>query len=375
MNHSDAMLALSQVKGLGNVLTKRIVDRFEKNLPAIWEASPQEILSIPGISPTLQKSLFSIDWQKVSEERERIQKAGIQMLCYGEENYPEQLKYIYDPPSILYRKGTWQEEDNQAIAIVGTRKASFYALKQAYALSQEMGKRGITVLSGLARGIDIAAHRGALSSGGRTIAVLGSGLHCIYPPEHGQDAQRITQQGSLLSEYPPETQPQAFHFPERNRIISGLSLGIFVVEAGIKSGAMITAHVGLEQGKEIFALPGNIDNIQNQGCHRLIQQGAKLITNLDEILEEILPLSHKVLPKETEEQKVFTLSEEEEKIWEVLTEYPQSLDIITYHVPLPPSTTTAKLLVMEIKGLVELFPGQRYARKAGLETKRLSLEA
>ncbi len=368
MNHSQAMLGLSQVKGLGPVLIKRIVDHFGNNLSSLWECQ-EDFPDIPGISRTIKKALFSVDWQKAFQEEESLKRSGIKLLCYGEENYPDQLKYIYDPPSILYQKGNCIPEDNHSIAIVGTRKASLYALKQAYSLAQEMGKRGITVVSGLARGIDIAAHRGAMATGGRTIAVLGSGLHSIYPPEHYQDTQRIMMQGSLLSEYPPETQPEAFHFPERNRIISGLSLGIVVIEAGIKSGAIITAHVALEQGKEIFALPGNIDNLQTQGCHRLIQQGAKLFTNLDEILEEIMPLKHKILPpQESEKTPVFQLGEEEAIIWEILNDSPQSLDTITYKVPLPPSTTTAKLLAMEMKGLVDLFPGQRYAKKRNLLT-------
>ncbi|NUM35945.1 MAG: DNA-protecting protein DprA [Candidatus Brocadiae bacterium] len=364
MNYNQAMLALKQAKGLGPVLTKRIVDHFKNNLAMLWESSPEEIRSIQGISVALQKAIFSVDWQKASQEEEFIRKSGIQMICYGQENYPEQLKNIYDPPPILYQKGTWKSEDNQSIAIVGTRKASHYALKQAYSFAQEMGKRGITVVSGLARGIDIAAHRGAIAGGGRTIAVLGSGIQCIYPPEHWQDANRIVENGCLVSEYTPQTSPEAFHFPERNRIISGLSLGILVIEAGIKSGAIITAHVALEQGKEIFALPGNIDNLQTQGCHRLIQQGAKLVTNVDEILEEILPLQSKILPSPETQEQIIPVSDEEKAIWEILSECPQPLDTIAYKSPLPPSTTAAKLLVMEMKGIVELFPGQKYARKS-----------
>ncbi len=211
-------------------------------------------------------------------------------LSFSDKGYPTNLKYIYDPPPTLYVKGNILPEDNIAIAIIGSRRATYYGLKNAENLSFELAAGGITIISGLARGVDSAAHRGALKAGGRTIAVLGSGLNIIYPPENEKLAREILQCGAVISEFPQGTAPLRQNFPRRNRIISGLSLGVVVVEAAKRSGALITANLALEQGREVFALPGKIDSFTSRGTHDLIKQGAKLVESAEDIIEELEPL-------------------------------------------------------------------------------------
>lgn len=362
-------LALSQVPGLGPVLTKRILDHFAENPERLWETSREELATIEGLRPSVIDAILGLDGNQAQKEYDKNEKAGITLTAYGLSPYPTHLKNIYDPPTLLYQKGSFQTEDNLALAIVGTRYASNYALRNAYEFARQIAQCGITVVSGLAKGVDIAAHRGAIAAGGRTIAVLGSGLDCVYPPQHAPDAARIATQGVLASEYPLGTQPLAYHFPQRNRIISGLSLGVIVIEAGLQSGALITAHVAIEQGREVFALPGEINREQTQGTHQLIQEGAKLVTCLDDVLAEILPLQHKRQPRDPsplENEGVMRLQfdEDEQKIWDVLPMYPVPIDLITNEAGLNPSLVATKLLVMEMNGVVELFPGQRYARKS-----------
>ncbi|MCQ9208506.1 MAG: DNA-processing protein DprA [Omnitrophica bacterium] len=212
-------------------------------------------------------------------------------LRITDKDYPANLKHIYDPPATVYLKGELILEDNIAIAIVGSRRATPYGLKNAKSLAFELAARGITVVSGLARGIDSAAHRGALEAKGRTIAVLGSGLNVIYPHENERLAEEIAKSGAVISEFQQDVGPQRYHFPRRNRIISGLSLGVVVVEAAQKSGALITANCALEQGREVFALPGKIDSWTSRGTHDLIKQGAKLVESIEDIIEELEPLN------------------------------------------------------------------------------------
>jgi len=215
----------------------------------------------------------------------------VKTLGIADKDYPTNLRYIYDPPATVYLKGNIVPEDNIAIAIVGSRRATHYGLKNAKSLAFELAVRGITIVSGLARGVDSAAHRGALEAKGRTIAVLGSGLNVIYPKENERLAEEIAQNGAVISEFPLDAGPQRYHFPRRNRVISGLSLGVVVVEAAQKSGALITANCALEQGREVFALPGKIDSFTSRGTHDLIKQGAKLVESIEDIIEELEPLN------------------------------------------------------------------------------------
>jgi len=365
MNIQRVVLGLMYTEGIGAILGKRLLDHFSEDVSRIWDCPRTELLEIPGIHNRHFDNLQKTDWENVDKELEIAEKTGSSLFCLPADSYPNILKNIYDPPILLYGRGKYLKQDQQAIAIVGTRKASYYGLQQAQQFAYELAKRGVTIVSGLAKGVDIAAHRGALEAGGRTIAVLGSGLERIYPAWHKKDAQQIMQQGIVFSEYPFYTEPLPMHFPRRNRIISGLSLGIIVIEARLKSGALITAHVGLEQGREIFALPGEIGNALSQGPHTLIQQGAKLVTNIDDILEEIQPLSSLVKKTSTETQTdniEEEMTESEKKIWDVLSSVPKSLDFLSYHVDLSNSELHQVLFQMEIKGWISLIPGSGFLR-------------
>ncbi len=416
-----AMLALNYVKGLGPVWMRRLLEYFEYDPTQIWQANREDRLNALQGRENLVDSLENVSWKEVEKEYALTQQLNINLVSSNAPDYPQQLANIYDAPQLFYRLGTWKDQDQFAIAIVGTRRASFYGIRQAHSFAKELASKQVTVISGLARGVDIAAHRGAISAGGRTIAVLGSGLQKIYPPEHRQDAQEIAKHGCIISEYPLYADPIAPYFPQRNRIISGLSLGIIVIEAGEKSGALITAHNALEQGREVFAIPGQIDRNESVGCHRLIQQGAKLVTCIDDVLQEIQvlqdkvtspqPMSNQILieslledlnenekklienyPSESptlqykydndkelenfknleernksktlnKENTISQLTFEQQKIWEVLTQYPCSIDEIISMVDLSPAQVSSNLLMMEIQGIIHLFPGHRYAKK------------
>ncbi len=367
-----AMLGLTFVKGLGPVWIRRLVQHFQGQIEQAWSAPQKELLAAFEGREYLIQAMSGLDWEKVKQEQKLAQEKKIVLIPYGHPDYPHELAYIYDPPALLYLQGNWLPQDNQGIAIVGTRHASPYGIRQAYRFAKELAERDITVISGLARGIDIAAHKGALAGHGRTIAILGSGLSEIYPPEHAREAQEIIQNGALISEYAIEEPPMAGHFPERNRIISGMALGVIVIEAGQKSGALITAHSALDQGREVFALPGEIERPETLGTHQLIQEGAKLVTSIDDVLEEILVFQDKVNPKIKEGEDpqaamdafVQALSPEQRQIWEILTQYPQPIDEIASKLPQwPPSHVSSTLLVMELQGIVNLLPGHRYARK------------
>ena len=363
-NNAKIALSLTLTHGIGTVLGKRLWDYFKDNPEHIWESSAEELRQIEGIRESHIHYLQHIDKNAVQEELYNIIRSGVSYTTYQDENYPAILKEIYDPPLALYHRGQYLECDTKAIAIVGTRNASHYGERQAYNMAKQFAKYGITVVSGLARGIDIAAHRGALDAGGRTIAVLGSGLERIYPMNHQKDIERIVQQGMVCSEYMLNAEPLPHNFPRRNRIISGLSLGIVVIESRLKSGALITAHVGLEQGKDIFAVPGDIENVLTEGPHHLIKQGAKLVTCVEDILEEIMPLSNYIQhSKEQEENEIsYQMNDDEIILWNLLNSVPKSLDYLTTLSEMLPENVNNILFQMELNGLILLIPGKGYIR-------------
>jgi DNA processing protein len=358
------MIALTQVRGFGPVTIKKLMEHFHR-ADLVWKAKREDFALIPGIRAKAIEAMHDVDWDKVKAQYKQIHELNIHLVSYGDPNYPSPLATIYDPPSLLYMQGQWLAEDGDALAIVGTRRASQYGIRCAYQFGRALAERHITMVSGLAVGVDIAAHRGVLAGKGRTIAVLGSGLGHLYPPQHSKEAKSIAANGAVVSEYPVDTAPLPINFPKRNRIISGLSLGIIVIEAGAKSGALITAHIALEQGREVFALPGAIDNEQNKGTHRLIQEGAKLVTDIDDVLEEILSLQHKIKKKVSGNLPLLEkMACEEKQIWELLdAAAPQSIEAITNKTTLDPSVVSSTLLKMEMKGFVNILPGQRYTRK------------
>ncbi|MBU3934057.1 MAG: DNA-processing protein DprA [Candidatus Omnitrophica bacterium] len=292
-------------------------------------------------------------------------KNKIRALHLTGEGYPTNLKYIYDPPPDLYIKGNIIPQDNIAIAIVGSRQASYYGLKNAQELAFELAAGGITIISGLARGVDSAAHRGALKAKGRTIAVLGSGLNMIYPVENKGLAEEISRNGAVISEFPQDTPPHRQNFPRRNRIISGLSLGVLVVEAAKRSGALITVGFALEQGREVFALPGKIDSFTSQGTHDLIKQGAKLVESAEDIIEELEPLKSCRINQTKSESRTKiepNLPEEEKQIYSYLSSEPLHIDELAQKVNLSYGRLLTCLLKLEYKKLVKELPGKAFVR-------------
>lgn len=287
MESSDYLIALNMVNDLGCLKIKRLLKVF-KRAKDVFSAQESEIAKVAGVNRKIVGEIKKVlNSKEFKEELLFIEKQKIKVITILDEDYPSNLKNIYAAPALLYVKGSLLKNDSIALSVVGSREASDYGLKAAERLSFDMAKYKITVVSGLARGIDTHSHIGALKGGGRTIAVLGSGLDVIYPPENIRLYQRIKDKGAVISEFPVFTPPNRQNFPRRNRIISGLSLGVVVVEAKRRSGSLITADLALEQGREVFALPGNAGSLTSQGTNHLIRQGAKLIENLDDIIEEL----------------------------------------------------------------------------------------
>jgi len=293
-------------------------------------------------------------------------------INFSDSGYPDNLKNIYDPPKALHVLGEIESEDKFAVAIVGSRRASYYGLAQAERFGAELAGKGITVVSGMARGIDSAAHRGALKAGGRTIAVIGSGFNNIYPEENKGLAEEIAKNGAVISEFPVDTKPWPQNFPQRNRVISGLSLGVLVIEAAKNSGALITADFALEQGREVFALPGKIDSGNSFGTNELIKQGAKLITCADEILEGlIVPLGAVIRNREPSNgQAVFDFRDDEEaQVYRMISTDSVSFDGILEKTNLEFGRISDILLKLQLKKLIRQLPGKQFVRNANIKNQ------
>ncbi len=353
---------LAGVPGIGPVLFRQLVDRFG-SAGRVLSASLAELCSLPNIDEKRAEAIQAAadaslppGWSSLLEER------GIGILTYREAAYPQRLLNIYDFPPLLYVKGRLTKADELAVAVVGSRRASSYGRRVAEKLAVGLAHYGVTVVSGLARGIDSMAHRGALSGGGRTIAVLGSGIDIIYPPEHGELAEQIAQHGAIVSEFPAGVGPEPGHFPRRNRIISGLSLAVIVVEASAHSGALLTARFALDQNRDVLAVPGNIDLPGREGPHQLIQEGAKLVHGVQDILEE-LPLTENVTPVMPTTEPAEDLSPEEQRLFALLTDQPALVNDLIAQSGLPPSETLTLLSSLELKGLVQQLAGKRFARQ------------
>ncbi|MEN6622520.1 MAG: DNA-processing protein DprA, partial [Smithella sp.] len=309
------------------------------------------------------------DWALIKKRLDQIEKAGIHIITYLDDSYPSKLLEIYDRPPMLYVKGSIIKNEVN-IAIVGSRLASTYGKYTTERISRELALKGTTIVSGLARGIDSAAHRGALTAKARTIAVLGSGLDIVYPPENKKLFAEICETGAVVSEFPLGTPPRACNFPARNRIISGMSYGVVVIEAGEKSGSLITARLALEQGREVFAVPGSIDSAGSRGTNKLIKQGAKLIENTEDILEEILPqiektnlserLSNSIQNKDmVKKNKV--LNYIDEKIISLLTHNRQHIDELINISGLTPADVLSSLTKLELNGIIQQHPGKFFS--------------
>jgi DNA processing protein len=362
MTESEAYFIVNLVSGIGPVRAKRLKERFG-TLDRALVSREADLRSVEGIGEELARVLSS--WESstnAEKERARAEELGLQIVTQADAAYPPALLEIYDPPLALYIKGKIPETWPRGVAVVGSRETSHYGLETAKKLGYQLAYAGVPVISGLARGIDTAAHLGALAAKGTTWAVLGCGLEQMYPPENDALAAKIVEAGGcLISELPLGTAPDKRTFPMRNRIVSGLSFGVLVVEAGRQSGALITARQALDQGRQVFAVPGRIDNPLAQGCHRLIKDGAKLVEGVEDILTELEFL----LPREsvaTPRPLPTNLSAEEEKIYAALELDETPIDTITERTGLPPGTVSSNLLRLEMKKLIKQLPGKRFVR-------------
>jgi DNA processing protein len=363
-------IALKSIPGVGNVIFPALVDKFG-SLPAVFAASVSQLNEISGISRETAKAIAGFNgWDKVKVELELVAKNHINIITYHDDLYPEKLLNIYDRPPYIYVRGNLNKADVN-IAIVGSRLASTYGKYTTERISRELALKGVTVVSGMARGIDSAAHRGAMSAHGRTLAVLGSGLDVIYPPENKKLYADIVQNGAVISEYPLGTPPRSSNFPARNRIISGMSYGVVIVEAGEKSGSLITARLALEQGREVFAVPGSIDSAGSRGTNKLIKQGAKLIENTDDILEEILPQierSNVLKPvcasasEDILDENIESLSVPEQKIIGFVSKKRLHIDDLISLSGLPSADTLSALTTLELKGFIQQHPGKFFSK-------------
>ena len=357
-------LALNLTPGVGSTLIKRLLDRF-KTPEAVFHAPTKELLRIEGLGEKVVGEIRKGPLEKVVErELTLLKEVGGTILTLKDDTYPKRLKDIYDPPALLYVRGELKREDELAVSIVGSRKTSPYGRWITEKVSQELARHGVTIISGMARGIDSLAHWGAISGGGRTIAVLGCGVDVIYPSENRKLFEKIIEQGAILSEFQMGSPPEGGHFPRRNRIISGLSLGVVVVQAGERSGSLITAGYALEQGREVFAVPGNVGAEGSRGTNKLIKEGAKVVESSEDILEEILPQWRKegnIEPKV--ESPGQDLTGEERILYELLGETPLHIDEMIRESRIDPGGVSSLLLNLELKGLITQWPGKCFSKK------------
>ena len=350
-------VGFSLVPGIGHVKFTQLENYFG-SLENAWQAAPGE-LKRSGLDRSSINAVTS--WRdKVSleAEMEKLERYGVKVLTWHDADYPSRLKEIYDYPPVLYVRGSLLPEDEWCLAVVGTRRATVYGRQVAEEIVADLARSRITIVSGLARGIDSIAHLSALDTGGRSIAVFACGLDIVYPAENANLARRIMQQGALISEYPLGTKPKAENFPRRNRIMSGLSLGVLIVEAGETSGAMITARLALEQNREVFAVPGSILSPASRGTNHLIQEGAKLVGQYTDILEE---LNLTAVVHQMELKEVIPASETESLLLKQLSAEPTHIDEVCRSSGLPISTVSSTLTMMELKGLVKQVGTMNYA--------------
>ena len=344
------------VKGIGAVRLQALRKHFG-DLAIAWQA-PADALQAAGLSPKLAERVAqvraSVDLDKFLAQ---VAAQKISILTWEDEAYPQRLKEIDQPPPVLYVRGELTTEDSWAVAVVGTRRVSAYGRQVTEELAGALAQNGVTVVSGLARGVDAVAHQSALKNGGRTIAVLGCGVDRIYPPEHAQLAAKLVASGALVSDYAPGTPPDASNFPPRNRIISGLSVATVVVEAGETSGALITAQFAVDQGREVFAVPGNILAPQSKGTNALIAQGARPFLSARDLLD-VLNLTR--ITQQREVRKVLPADEVEANLLKILTHEPLHLDEICHQAGLPVERISATLVMMELKGMVRQVGGMNY---------------
>jgi len=362
MKQDKYLIWLSSIKNIGSIRLKRIIEHFG-SARAVWSAGAQELMKVRGINKELCHNIISSrKTEKLESCLKNLKKLNISTMDIQSGYYPDLLKEIYNSPYLLYVKGNREIIKGDCISIVGSRNASYYGKKVAFKLAGQLAKLGFVIVSGFARGIDSYAHKGALAVGGKTIAVMGNGLDVIYPRENYSLMKEIQQNGLLISEYPPGTSPLRGNFPARNRIISGLSLGTIVVEASERSGALITADFALEQNREVFAVPGNINSRTSIGTNRLIKEGAKIINTLDDILEE-LPLDVKIEKEQMDMLNNKKSVKSEGKLLKLISFQPVHIEELLEESGLQIGELNASLTRMEIDGCIERLPGNYFVIK------------
>ncbi len=364
MTSREAYIVLNMLAEVGPVRVRRLLDAFGEP-QAILGASRSELMRVEGVGEEVSRSIT--EWRRqvdLDEELKRIEDAGVRVVTRDDPEYPKHLRQIYDPPLVLYIKGALSEKDAVSIAIVGSRRTTLYGQEMARKLAYQLARVGVTVVSGLARGIDTQAHKGVLQAKGRTVAVLGCGIDVIYPSENKKLAEEIVEKGgALVSEFSFGVQPDRQTFPMRNRIVSGWSLGVVVVEANLKSGALITAGFAGEQGRHVFAVPGRADSVLSKGSNKLIKDGAKLTEDVEDILGEFEYLIPKAKTEKAASPGALAFTENETKVLEAIGEEEALADEIIQRSGLTSACVSATLLALEMKRLVKQLPGRIFARR------------
>ena len=356
MNDVAYWLGFNKVRGIGPLRLRALLDTYG-SIERAWHAPAEQLSRVDLDSRSVENLVRTRSEIDLERELERTEAMGVQVLIWDSPDYPRLLLETSAPPPVLYVKGELREQDAWAVAIVGTRRASTYGREVTRRLAGALARNGVTVVSGMARGIDAVAHRAALEAGGRTIAVFGCGIDRIYPPEHRKLAEQIAAHGALVSDYPPGTPPEGRNFPPRNRIISGLSLGVLVTNAGKTSGALITADFAAEQGREVFAVPGSILAQGSVGPNRLIQDGAKLVAGAEDVLEE---LNLTMVAEQRQARQVLPEDQTEAGLLEHLSEEPTHVDDLQEQIDLPIAQVTSTLAMMELKGMMRQVGGMKY---------------
>ncbi len=366
MDAKEAFVALNMIDHVGPVRVRQLLDHFG-DAPAILSARKQDLLRVQGIGEDTAEAIST--WEKridLSGELRRVQDFGCHILTQQDDGYPNLLRQIYDPPVVLYVKGQLTPKDKNAVAIVGSRMTTHYGLEVARKLAYQLAYLGVTVVSGGARGIDTAAHQGALTAKGRTIAVLGTGINVVVPPENVSLFERIAANGAVMTQFPFNRNGDRQSFPIRNRIVAGMTLGTVVVEANLTSGALITSNFAAEYGRQVFAVPGRIDSPRSKGCHDLIKKGAKLCESAEDILTEfeyLFPSSNRPpSPSETGVLPALELSENEQRVYDALTTEEISIDEVIRKCGLPSSAVSVALLSLEMKRVIRQLPGKLFVR-------------
>ncbi|HTL54273.1 MAG TPA: DNA-processing protein DprA [Candidatus Limnocylindrales bacterium] len=366
MDSREALVALNLIEHVGPVRVRQLLEYFGE-APAILAASRQQLLQVRNIGEDVAAAILS--WEKTIDlkaELKRVEEFGCRIVTQADEEYPELLRQIYDPPVVLYVKGDLRAKDKNSVALVGSRLTTHYGIEMARKLAYQLAYLGVTVVSGGARGIDSAAHQGALSGKGRTIAVLGTGINLVWPAENKELFERIAANGALVTQFPFNRPGDKQSFPIRNRIVAGMTLGTVVVEANLTSGALITANFATDYGRQVFAIPGRIDSPRSKGCHDLIKKGAKLCEGAEDILSEfeyLFPASNKSTTGAAGVSlPAIELSANEQKVYDTLDDQELGIDEVIRKSAMPSSAVSVALLSLEMKRLVRQLPGKVFLR-------------